>query len=184
MESTSYEMSSNNDDCGWLESLRDQQEEKQNYTWKELNEIEYRRRAILKRVELPLWKILLSWDGTCLKVLSRDWLLWLPLAIYTVIRLQARLGFLPVFIVDLGDADIDILGGFLSFFLVLFVNQSNTRFTEMYKVGLCGVAVVCSFLMRVISLTFEIAFPIHCTGIKEVRRYNWRHFSNDCYETP
>ena len=30
------------------------------------------------------------------------------------------------------DNNLEILGGFLSFFLVLFVNQTNGRFLEMY----------------------------------------------------
>ena len=31
------------------------------------------------------------------------------------------------------DNNLEILGGFLSFFLVLFVNQTNGRFLEMYS---------------------------------------------------
>ncbi|EJK52891.1 hypothetical protein THAOC_27784, partial [Thalassiosira oceanica] len=36
------------------------------------------------------------------------------------------------------NTNVDILGGFLSFFLVLFVNQTNSRFLEMY--GFCKAA--------------------------------------------
>lgn len=102
-------------------------------SWLEIQAIETRRRAILKRVELPFWKVLGYWDGTCLKVLVKDILLWLTLAIYLAVRIQAHLGNLPAYLVDLEETNIDIIGSFLSFFLVLFVNQSNTRFNSMYN---------------------------------------------------
>jgi len=118
----------------WVEAEESFQE-KQSYTWQELQQIEVQRRAILQRVELPFWKILTFIDGTCLGVLSRDPLLWLSIALYAIIRIQVHLGVgLPRFVANIGEAsNIDILGGFLSFFLVLFVNQSNGRFNEMYK---------------------------------------------------
>jgi predicted membrane chloride channel (bestrophin family) len=104
------------------------------YTWEELQSLEAQRRSILRRSELPFWKILGFWDGTCLRALSSDWLLWLTLGIYAVIRLLAHMdGALPNFVNDLGNTDIDVIGGFLSFFLVLFVNQSNGRFNDMYS---------------------------------------------------
>lgn len=102
------------------------------HTWKELKEIESRRRAILKRVEMPFWRILGYWDGTCLKVLVHDALLWATLAVYIAVRVATLTGHLPAYMVDLEDTNIDIIGGFLSFFLVLFVNQANTRFSGMY----------------------------------------------------
>jgi hypothetical protein len=108
--------------------------EKQSYTWKQLQAIELQRRSLLKRTELGFWKILSFWDGTCLGVLSRDSLLWASMAIYALNRVQARLGGLPPFVHNIGEtSNIDIIGGFLSFFLVLFVNQSNSRFNEMHK---------------------------------------------------
>lgn len=109
-------------------------QEKQEYSWQELQRIELDRRAILKRVELPFWKILSYWNGTCLGVLSRDSLLWLSITLYIVIRLQVHFGFIPIYVQQIGQStNIDVLGGFLSFFLVLFVNQSNSRFHESYK---------------------------------------------------
>jgi hypothetical protein len=104
------------------------------YTWEELQSLEAQRRSILRRSELPFLKILSFWDGTCLRALSSDWLLWLTLGIYAVIRVLAHMdGALPNFVNDLGNTDIDVIGGFLSFFLVLFVNQSNGRFNDMYS---------------------------------------------------
>ena len=102
-------------------------------TWEELDALETERREILKRVELPFWKILGYWTGTCLRALLFDWLIWFTIAIFVGIRIQARNGDVPPAIAEqLGDTDIDILGGFLSFLLVLFVNQTNARFFEMY----------------------------------------------------
>lgn len=109
-------------------------QQKQGYTWEELQRIEKDRRSILKRIDEPFWQILSHWDGTCLGVLSRDPLLWMSMALYVLIRLQAHFGNLPVYVEEVGEAsDISILGTFLSFFLVFFVNQSNSRFNEMYK---------------------------------------------------
>ena len=103
-------------------------------TWERLNEIEAHRRNILKRTNLPFLKILGFWDGTCLQALSHDWLLWVTMLIYIMIRLQAHFADkLAGFVADLGKTDINVIGGFLSFFLVLFVNQTNSRFWDMYQ---------------------------------------------------
>lgn len=116
--------------------------QKQQYTpWKELQDIERRRRKILKRSELPFWRILGYFEGTCLKAMVVDWLLWVTLGVYVSLRVVLRLGLggEALHLVDLGlgdTTDISVIGGFLSFFLVLFVNQSNTRFTDMYKTSM------------------------------------------------
>ena len=105
-------------------------------TYEELRDIECERRGILKKVELPFWRVLSSWSGTCLKALATDWLIWTSFAIFCAIRVQARLGGeMPGMAERLGITDIDILGGFLSFLLVLFVNQVNSRFFEMYQLS-------------------------------------------------
>jgi len=104
------------------------------YTWTELQAIEAKRRNILERAELPYWRILTYMEGTCLKALSSDWLLWFTMSVFCAIRLQAwTSGMLPEFARELGRMNIDVIGGFLSFFLVLFVNQANGRFQDMYK---------------------------------------------------
>jgi len=105
--------------------------------WPILEEVENQRRSILQRVELPFWRILSFWTGTCLRSLALDWMIWIPLVIFGLIRYQARTATnqdeaIPAIIERLGDTDIDILGGFLSFLLVLFVNQTNGRFFTMY----------------------------------------------------
>jgi len=101
-------------------------------TWEKLQELEEKRREILGRAELPFWRILLSWNGTCLRALFLDWLIWLPIGIFVTVRILAR----KYELVDiLENTKIDIIGGFLSFFLVYFVNQANTRFFNMYKLA-------------------------------------------------
>jgi len=106
---------------------------KNRHTFAELQFIERERREILLRAELPFWRILLFWSGTCLKEISTDILVWFTLAIYIGIRIYANsVSYVPDAVSLLEDSNIDILGGFLSFFLVLFVNQTNGRFLEMY----------------------------------------------------
>lgn len=67
-------------------------------------------------------------------------MVWLPIAIFIVIRMTYRLGgqVSNNFLVESLSTDsfsIDVMGGFLSFFLVLFVNQTNTRYFDMYKLS-------------------------------------------------
>jgi predicted membrane chloride channel (bestrophin family) len=98
-----------------------------------LKSIERHRREILLRAELPFWRILLFWSGTCLKEISTDLLVWLTMLIYIGIRVCANiLDYVPDSVALLEKTNIGVLGGFLSFFLVLFVNQTNGRFLEMY----------------------------------------------------
>lgn len=87
----------------WSE-LHKLKREKLDYSWQDLKTIEGRRREILRRVEQPFWRILRYWEGTCLRVLARDHLVWGCLAIYAVIRCQAHLNGLPEYIRALGNA--------------------------------------------------------------------------------
>lgn len=106
------------------------------HTYEEIKQIEQDRRDILKKVEYPFLRILFSWHGTCLRSLATDWLVWVTFAIFVVTRIQARLSDEePAMAEELSNTDINVIGGFLSFFLVLFVNQTNTRFFDMYKLS-------------------------------------------------
>ena len=110
-------------------------------TWSELQDLEATRRDLLTRTELPIWRILAFTTGTCIRALSKDGLVWLTILIYVIVRITARSGLdQPAIAVDIQDTDLDILGGFLSFLLVLFVNQTNNRFFEMYGMAkrACG----------------------------------------------
>jgi predicted membrane chloride channel (bestrophin family) len=100
--------------------------------WEELKAIEKRRRAILQRTELPLYRTLMFWDGTCLRLLMKEGLFWITALIYVLARL-----FLPQDFSDvINSGDIAIVGGFLSFFLVFFVVQSNERYIKLYGLSM------------------------------------------------
>ncbi|KAL3924700.1 MAG: hypothetical protein SGILL_000887 [Bacillariaceae sp.] len=113
---------------------------KDEYSYEDLQRIELQRREILQCVELPFWRILTFWNGTCLKALSHDLLIWVPITIYVAVRIQAHFGAaMPEMAELMSQTDTNILGGFLSFLLVLFVNQTNNRFFEMYNLArACG----------------------------------------------
>jgi Bestrophin, RFP-TM, chloride channel len=115
--------------------------QKQYVPFQELQDVETLRRKILKRTELPFWRILGYFEGTCLRAMMVDWLLWVTIAVFVILRIILRFqgsneAYRYIYgnmMMDLGDTDVSVIGGFLSFFLVLFVNQSNLRFHEMYK---------------------------------------------------
>jgi len=109
------------------------------YSWNQLVQIERTRRETKDRVELPLSKILRFWDGTIIVALTKDSMIWLTMVIFIGIRIHSRLAMTddgnvetPNYVTLLADSNLDILGGFLSFLLVLFVNQANERFFQMY----------------------------------------------------
>lgn len=85
--------------------------------------------------------MLLCWTGTCLAQITRDALIWSSLLVFLLIRVLAYfIDYVPSSVEALSqDNNLEILGGFLSFFLVLFVNQTNGRFLQMY-----GLSKACS----------------------------------------
>jgi predicted membrane chloride channel (bestrophin family) len=99
--------------------------------WEALQRIERRRRNILLRTEEPFWRTLMYWDGTVLSALKFDSLLWITIAIYVGVRCAARSG-LPEFVSGLDSGRMAIVGGFLTFFMVFYVNQTNARFLALY----------------------------------------------------
>ena len=102
------------------------------YRWEELQQIEKRRRAILQNVEEPTWRVLMHWDGTVLRILAWNPLLWITVATYVCVRLFAR-GMIPEFMGEMTSDSMTVLGGFLSFFLVFYVNQNHKRFFSLYQ---------------------------------------------------
>mmetsp|Transcript_2869 Transcript_2869/g.6752 ORF Transcript_2869/g.6752 Transcript_2869/m.6752 type:complete len:409 (+) Transcript_2869:43-1269(+) len=110
-------------------------------TWEKLNKIEKERLRILDKVELPFQRVLMSWNGTCLHAITFDVMIWVPILIYIAIRAfvhaspTGTIGESFAKQVESGASKIQILGGFLSFFLVLFVNQTNSRFFDMYALS-------------------------------------------------
>ncbi|KAL7543420.1 hypothetical protein ACHAWF_007384 [Thalassiosira exigua] len=122
----------------------------------ELQAIEEHRREILHRAELPWWRILMFWSGTCLEEMSHDMLVWFTLAVYCSIRVYAKFSeYVPEFMDISEKTNIGVLGGFLSFFLVLFVNQTNSRFLEMY-----GFSKACSGRIQDIAGLASTQLPV------------------------
>mmetsp|Transcript_20593 Transcript_20593/g.44731 ORF Transcript_20593/g.44731 Transcript_20593/m.44731 type:complete len:380 (+) Transcript_20593:49-1188(+) len=135
--------------------------------FKELKTIERHRREILLRTELPFWRILLFWSGTCLKEISTDLLVWLAMLIYIGIRICAHsLDYVPDSVALLEKTNIGVLGGFLSFFLVIFVNQTNGRYLEMY-----GFSKACSGRIQDVAGLAKTQLPPDL-GKKLVRHFN------------
>lgn len=79
------------------------------YRWKELQRIEKRRRQILLHVEEPSWKVLMHWDGTVLRILAFNPLLWITMAIYVLVRFFAR-DLIPEFMSETTSDSMTILG--------------------------------------------------------------------------
>jgi len=135
--------------------------------FQELKSIERHRREILLRAELPFWRILLFWSGTCLKEISTDLLVWLTIAVYVSIRIVANtLDYVPDSVSLLEKTNIGVLGGFLSFFLVLFVNQTNARFLDMY-----GFSKACSGRIQDVAGLARTQLPPEM-GDKLVKHFN------------
>lgn len=104
------------------------------HTWKELLKIEKKRREILKRSNLPMHKMLLYWRGTVLSALSKDPIFYLIMGIYVWTRLMSRYSDqVPEFVATLGGAPVEVVGGFLSFFLIFYVNTAYKRFDDLYR---------------------------------------------------
>lgn len=69
-------------------------------------------------------------------MLTSEPLLWLTMLIYTIIRIGAHLNILPDALNDIAGADIGVIGVFLSFFLVLFVNDANSTVEKIYGLSM------------------------------------------------
>ena len=107
------------------------------------------------------------WSGTCLKEISTDLFVWSTVFIYVGIRIHANLAEeAPDAVELLEKTNVGVLGGFLSFFLVLFVNQTNSRFLEMY-----GFSKACSGRIQDVAGLARAQLPV------EVADRLLRHFN-------
>ena len=79
--------------------------------------------------------------------------------------------YVPDIVPLLDETNIGILGGFLSFFLVLFVNQTQTRFLEIY-----GFSKACSGRIQDVAGLARAQLP-HEVGDKLVRLFNAAHIA-------
>ena len=68
-----------------------------------------------------------------LAILLQDSLLWMTILIYIGMRIWARYG-IPEYVAELGSgSNITVIGGFVSFFLVFYVNQNHKRYFNLYS---------------------------------------------------
>jgi len=139
-------------------------------SFEKLQKIEKQRREILLRPELSFLRILLFWSGTCLREISTDVLIWFTLAIYVGIRIYANtLDYVPDQAAFFDQTNLNVLGGFLSFFLVLFVNQTSGRFLEMY-----GFSKACSGRIQDVAGLARAQLPAN-EGTKLVKHFLAAH---------
>ena len=103
--------------------------------YKRLQDLEKRRRAILKRTDLGFFRMLLFWDGTCLQAVLSETMLWITMLIYVLVRVGAYTS-LPTFVSEIGSTDITTVGAFVTFFMVFHTNNTVTRFHELYMASM------------------------------------------------
>ena len=103
--------------------------------YKRLQDIEKRRRAILKRTDLGFFRMLFFWDGTCLQAVLSEAMLWITMLIYVLVRVGAYTS-LPTFVSEIGSTDITTVGAFVTFFMVFHTNNTVTRFHELYMASM------------------------------------------------
>ncbi|CAB9513310.1 expressed unknown protein [Seminavis robusta] len=117
------------------------------YRLEQLKGIENRRRRVLNQGDQPMWRILSSYDGTVMRILAYDALFWFSICIYVGIRIVS-VWELPSYLNDLPADSITVLGGFVTFFLVFWVNQSHDRFFGLYdsSMGIKGSIFNCATL--------------------------------------
>lgn len=107
-----------------------------------------------------------------MKDISTDVLVWTTVGVYVAIRAFARTAdYAPEEADVMEKTNISVLGGFLSFFLVLFVNQTNGRFLEMY-----GFSKACSGRIQDVAGLARTQLPPELAN-KLIRHFNAAHIS-------
>ncbi len=79
--------------------------------------------------------------------------------------------YVPAAVGMLEKTNVNILGGFLSFFLVLFVNQTNDRFLQMY-----GFSKACAGRIQDVAGLAKTQLPIEAADLL-VRHFNAAHIA-------
>ena len=138
-------------------------------THEELKNIEKVRRALLRKVEDPSWKIVLfNWDGTVLSLILFDPLLWFTMLTYTAVRVWSHYS-IPDQVKGMiagASGNITAVNTFISFFLVFFVVGNTHRFDDQYL--LCMTAKGC--ILDIASLA-KACLP-RSRGLRIVRYLN------------
>jgi Bestrophin, RFP-TM, chloride channel len=105
-------------------------------TWAELQAIEKRRRRILRHGNQPFLRILTFWEGTVWHALATDPLVYFVVLVYIVTRVAARTSIPQEFVSTFDSAEISVIGTFMTFFLVIYVNATNSRFNILYDASM------------------------------------------------
>jgi len=94
------------------------------------------RERVADNCEDPFYKLPFHFQGTVLKVISTDILFWSTLIVFIVIRYQIRsreIGEGEVFDYKNLSSNLVYVGGFMTFFLVFYVNQNHIRYFGLHK---------------------------------------------------
>ncbi|VEU44096.1 unnamed protein product [Pseudo-nitzschia multistriata] len=93
------------------------------------------REQIAEQCEEPFYRILFHFKGTVLKVIATDILFWSTIAIFIGNRWYIRFTDLQenVEIYENLASNLVYVGGFMTFFLVFYVNQNHARYFELHK---------------------------------------------------
>lgn len=126
-------------------------------TYEQLKEVEKTRRSLLtKQKHFNPFKVGISMVGTVFPRLLRSRLGWSMVVLYIILRvlLAEKVIIAGIDVPNINTAVVSVIGGFMSFFLVFFLGQTYTRFTQQYD---------CSMRIegRIFNLTYlaRIALP-------------------------
>eukprot|EP01033_Poteriospumella_lacustris_P006036 gene6037-4332_t len=105
------------------------------YKLEDLQALEKERRSLLTRVKrFSLISISTSFYGTILPDIARSLFSWFNLALYIGIRVVIKMDYLRIGVElpQINTTLVSIVGSFMSFFLVFFVQQAYSRFCVQY----------------------------------------------------
>lgn len=105
------------------------------YKLEDLQAIEKERRSLLTRVKrFSLISISTSFYGTILPDIVRSLFSWFNLVLYIAIRVVIKMDYLRIGVElpQINTSLVSIVGSFMSFFLVFFVQQAYSRFCVQY----------------------------------------------------
>lgn len=93
------------------------------------------RELVASYCEEPFWKIIFHFKGTVLRVIIEDILFWLTIATFAAIRIHMRMNEQSSVLSynEVLSDNLVYMAGFLTFFLVFYVNQNHHRYFELHK---------------------------------------------------
>mmetsp|Transcript_11508 Transcript_11508/g.31031 ORF Transcript_11508/g.31031 Transcript_11508/m.31031 type:complete len:401 (+) Transcript_11508:189-1391(+) len=145
--------------------------EPEDRSMEDIRRVEALRRKVLEqgRNEGSFWSTLCHFHGTVVSSIIHNSLFWLVIVIYWGIRVWMWVGSVPTFLATLASADVGLIGGFLSFFLIFFVGQSYNRFHKQYSYSMS-----CEGRIFDVATTAAVALPRE-RAVRLVRYMNAAH---------